>query len=122
VIRYIFSFQPALRPVIEDLVGFYCLSQSLHGLESLTSITLERFITFVKDKGFNYVKNISFVRNLLTKEMSKLEASLKEELKTKSHAMGPVLKVLPRVGTNAAEMIQFMESLANEDNKIWREG
>jgi hypothetical protein len=113
--------------LIRDIFGVMLMFRVVKVLHSII-FSLQRFEGFKElfmsfaQIGFGYVKDFSFVKNIMKKEEDKLEQSFEKELKVKSRALGKLNAELPEVGLSKEEILTIMKDATKSEDPVWEEG
>jgi len=108
--------------VTNDFLGLLLLGTIIDIFNEITNWNPRGLFKAVTDWGFNLVKDFSFVKNILSKEQDKLEASFDKELKVKSRAFGEINTKLPETGIPTQEIVSLMKSATKTEDTVWENG
>lgn len=113
--------------LVRDILGVLLLFRIVRAADCILSV-LMRFESFeeslksIAQYGYGFVKNISFVKDILRKEEEKLQKSLEAELKVKSRALGAPNYELPEEGWSEKKILTLMKDATKKEDPVWEEG
>lgn len=116
----------SLNRFLGDLIGIALLSGAISSVNGLFSFNAISFTKYVKDEVYSLVKSLPFISTLVSskmkEEMTKLQQSMKHELKSKVAGMGEVFRALPILGMSEEDIIKFMKTESDKENAEWSKG
>jgi hypothetical protein len=80
-----------------DVAGFFLLYKLTAHLAYVFSLKFSEVKASVEKAGYNAAKLIPSVKKQLADEKANVEKTLEQDLKTKTRAMGEILRSLPKV-------------------------
>lgn len=110
-----------------DVLGMLLIFRIVRGLHDALGAArrfkgiVELFKT-IAQFGYGFVKELSFVQELLRKEEAKLEQSLEAELKQKSRALGKANTELPETGMAPEAILSLMRDATAVEDVVWEGG
>lgn len=117
---------------ISDSIGLFSVIKLLDmttnmisncDLTTLLSLkSLQKLQNDILAIGYDLIKDISFVKNILKKEQDKLESDFDKDLKSKSRQLGSVNTMLPNHGMDPKEILSFMKNVTSEEDTKWENG
>ena len=83
---------------------------------------LNSIFSLLQDKAFDYVKDLSFVRNKIVEEKEKFAAQIEEDIISKARKLSPVIhNTLPKKGLPHHEILQLLTESSTVENAKWED-
>lgn len=113
---------PSVEHAIFDLLGLLVVASVVSAIVQLISLDFTLAKKELLTWGFNQVRGVSFVKNVLVKEQNKLEVEFDKDLKVRSRALGNLNNALPKKGLKAEAILKLMRDATHEENVKWETG